>query len=122
MKNFDGIEDFEANIEILSSEEGGRTTPAFNGIRWDFCYSEDDVKDGLYMIHPDFFGTDGESLEGQLPIGKPLNARMKIIVEEMKEKMHRKRIKVGTEFYCHEGARRVAKGKVSKITGLKQND
>lgn len=44
--------DFEAEVTILTAEQGGRKTPVFNGIRWDFRYSEDQPSDGVYMIHP----------------------------------------------------------------------
>jgi hypothetical protein len=34
-------DDFEAIIRIFRPDEGGRQTPAFNGIRWDFAYVDD---------------------------------------------------------------------------------
>ena len=30
-------DDFEATIRVYRCSEGGRRTPAFNGIRWDFA-------------------------------------------------------------------------------------
>jgi hypothetical protein len=36
----------------------------------------------------------------------------------MRKSVHRERVQVGTSFYCHEGSRRVAVGRVTKITGL----
>jgi translation elongation factor EF-Tu-like GTPase len=114
-------DDFEAVIRIFTSDEGGRRTPPFNGIRWDFAYSGDDVKTtGLSMIWPDFVDEAGNSLpiDQALPIGLPLEARMTVVVDEMRAKLHRARISVGTEFFCHEGTKRVAAGAVTKITGL----
>jgi hypothetical protein len=72
------------------------------------------------MIWPDFVDENGDSLpiDEPLPIGVNLVARMTIVVDEMRAKEHRKRLKVGSTFYCHEGNRRVAFGEVTKITGL----
>ena len=42
---------------------------------------------------------------------------MHIVAKEMKPE-HRDRIKVGTELYSMEGAHKVAKGIVTRITGL----
>ena len=113
-------DDFEATIRILTESEGGRKTPPFNGIRWDFSYASDNSCDQLYMIWPDFFGPDGDSLPtaSPLPLGVDLSARMTILVDEMREQTHRARIKPGVEFYCHEGSKRVAIGRVTRITGL----
>ena len=47
-------DDFEAVIRIYTPEEGGRLSPPFNGIRWDFAYADDPPAKDLFMIHPDF--------------------------------------------------------------------
>ena len=112
--------DFEATINILSTEAGGRINPPFNGIRWDFAYAADGDTDSLFMIWPDFFDEAGDSLPTDQPlaIGVDLPARMTVVVDEMREQVHRQRIAVGTTFYCHEGRKRVAFGTVTRITGL----
>jgi len=106
--------DFEAEITILTCEQGGRRTPAFNGIRWDFRYIEDDLSEGLYMIHPTFLDQSGNPIPKIQPLSGTLPARMLIIVREMVD-YHRQRISVGTEFYCHEGRQVVATGTVTKL-------
>jgi translation elongation factor EF-Tu-like GTPase len=114
-------DDFEANIRILSTAEGGRVTPPFNGIRWDFGYEGDDaLASTLFMIWPDFIDEAGDSLptDQALPIGVLLRARMTVVVNEMRSDVHRERISVGTQFYCYEGPKRVAAGTVAKLTGL----
>ena len=113
-------DDFEATIRILTSEEGGRLTAPFNGIRWDLCYAEDRPDDSLWMIWPDFFDQSNDSLptDKPLPVGVELRARMTVVVDEIRTTIHRERIQVGTDFYCHEGSRRVAVGRVTRITGL----
>ena len=113
-------DDFEATIRILPESEGGRRTSPCNGIRWDFVYAADHAEASYYMIFPDFHAPDGTSFppDVPLPIGVELPARMTVIVDEMREKVHRARIAVGTAFYCCEGPRRVASGRVTRVTGL----
>ena len=113
-------DDFEALIRIFSTEEGGRFTPPFNGIRWDFGYADDAPGSTIYMIWPDFFDAAGDSLptDQPLPIGVEIPARMAVVVDEIRTSYHRERIRVGTYFFCHEGSKRVAAGHVTRITGL----
>jgi hypothetical protein len=110
-------EDFQARIRFFPLEEGGRR-PYPNGIRFDFKYAEDD--NNLYMIHPDFFDASGNSFStaDMLPLGVWLAARMYIVVPEMREKVHRLKIKEDLKFFCMDGSRQVAEGVVSKIVGL----
>jgi translation elongation factor EF-Tu-like GTPase len=113
-------DDFEATIRIYSATEGGRRTPAYNGIRWDFAYAEGNPPDTLYMIWPDFFATSGQSLPPDQPlsVGVELSARMSVVMDEMRAEVHRDRIAPGVRFFCHEGGRRVAEGVVTRITRL----
>jgi hypothetical protein len=112
-------DDFEAIIRIFREDEGGRRSAPFNGIRWDLNYANEVPADGLYMIWPDFIN-DGVSLptDKALPIDRHLQARMYVVVDEMRAQVHRARIEVGTCFYYCEGPHRVAEGKVTRITGL----
>lgn len=113
-------DDFEAVIRIYTFEEGGRKSPPFNGIRWDFAYADDVPLKELYMIHPDFYDQNGDSLplDQLLPLNVELPARMFVCIDRMRERLHRSRIHKGIRFYCHEGAKRVAEGQVTRITGL----
>ena len=119
-QRFQGRDDFEATIRILREDEGGRRTPPRNGIRWDICYAEDDPKDTLWMVWPDFLDESGESRseEEELSVGVPLPAKMFVLVDQMRADVHRKKAKVGVRFLCHEGSRRVAEGVITKITHL----
>src|SRR5438105_4250291 len=103
-------DDFEAVIRILRSDDGGRASPAFNGIRWDFVYAGREA-DGPHMIWPDFVDENGASwpADKPLPVDAPLEARMVIAVEEMRDR-HRGNIHVRTRFYCCEGPKRAAEG------------
>ena len=113
-------DDFEAIVRIFSEGEGGRKTPPFNGIRWDFAYGSDEGSNQVYMIWPDFFSSSGDSLptDCPLPIGIELSARMTVVVDEMRAQVHRARIVPELEFYCCEGSKRVAVGRITRITGL----
>jgi translation elongation factor EF-Tu-like GTPase len=113
-------DDFEATIRVYSAAEGGRCSPVSNGIRWDFAYAADEAPQKLYMIWPDFFGADGKSLSSdlRLPLGVQLDARMFVVVDEMRAEVHRSRIVPGVRFYCQEGPRAVAEGVVTRVTGL----
>ena len=112
-------DDFEGVVRIFTHEQGGRVNAPFNGIRWDFCYAEDDPSDGIYMIHPDFLDANGCSLptDAPLPFDTSLVARFRICVDAMRP-THQARIAVGTRFYCHEGGHRVASGTVTRLMGL----
>jgi hypothetical protein len=110
-------EDFQAKIRFLTIEEGGRRKYA-NGSRFDFQYSEDSKN--IYMIHPDFFDNNGNSfsVDTFLPLNEWFDARMYIVVAEMREQVHRERIKVGTKFYCCDGSQHIAEGIVTEIIGI----
>ena len=112
-------DDFEAVVRIFTHEQGGHVNAPFNGIRWDFCYAEDDPSDGIYMIHPDFLDANGCSrpTDAPLPLDTSLVARFRICVDAMRP-THQARIAVGTCFYCHEGGHRVASGTVTRLVGL----
>lgn len=120
MKLYGSQDDFEAVIRIYTFEEGGRRTAPFNGIRWDFAYASDEPLKELYMIWPDFYDEHGDALptDSPAPLGIEVPARMIVCVDAMRAKLHRSLIREGVRFYCHEGAKRVAEGRVTRITGL----
>ena len=115
-----GPHDFEAMIRILRPAEGGRLTATFNGVRWDFAYAVNQPPGKLYVVYPDFCDAHGDSrpTDQALPVGIEIPARMVLLFDEMREKLHRARIREGVRFYCHEGGRRVAEGRITKVTGL----
>jgi translation elongation factor EF-Tu-like GTPase len=114
--------DFEAVVRIFTHEQGGRKSPSFNGLRWDFSYAEDDPAKGLWMIHPDFVDEGGDSLaqDRPLPLDIKLPARFLILDDKLRAEVHRPRLRVATRFFCHEGSKRVAEGRVTKILALNE--
>jgi hypothetical protein len=122
MSGFDRYsDDFRAEIRILRPDEGGRSTPPRNGIRWDFQYAEDDPREALYMIWPLFLDSAGEPMPSgaDLPVDRWLPARMTVVnPDEALRTIHRQRIHGSVFFYCCEGLRHVAEGRVTRVTGL----
>lgn len=107
--------DFEADIRILNQAEGGRKTPPFNHIRWDFCYADDDPSDGIHMIWPLFVDANGDAIAQDIPLKGKQRARM-YIVDRSRVSYHADRLSAGTHFNCHEGKRVVAVGIVTRIS------
>ncbi len=116
--------DFEAEITILSTDQGGRINPPHNYIRWDFGYAEDNPLEPdrnfsgtIYMIYPCFLDADGAPIAKGIPLIGTYKAHMRIVVKEMVE-YHQSRLSVGTQFNCHEGSRIVARGTVSRLQAI----
>ena len=74
------------------------------------------------MIWPEFTDDNGDAIPKETPLKGTLNARMHILNQEMKTKTHVPRIKLETEFYSMEGSHKVAKGIITKITGLAESN
>jgi len=90
--------EFEANVYILSKDEGGRHTPFFNNYRPQFYFRTTDVTgvvdlpEGTEMVMP------GDNTEMKVTLIQP------IAMEE------------GLRFAIREGGRTVGAGRVTKIT------
>jgi len=89
--------DFEANVYILTKDEGGRHNPFFDGYRPQFYFRTTDVTgevklpEGTEMVMP------GDNTEMTVKLGKP------IAMDE------------GLRFAIREGGRTVGAGRVTKI-------
>lgn len=112
---------FAAEIEIYPCGPHTRTHPARNGIRWSFVYKTDVDELGSKAAHsdvwPDFIDENQISLDSETELIGTLRANMHIVFSNMIEK-HLSRLAVGTEFYCMEGGRRVANGRVIAMHSL----
>ena len=98
--------DIEAEITFLTTEEGGRKTPAFFGYRPQFYYDEHDwdaVQEyiGVSEVYP------GQTVTAQLAFLSP--------------QCHVGKLHPGKEFLVREGQRVVARGKVTKILNLEES-
>lgn len=113
---------FRAKIEIYPCGPTTRNRPAHNGIRWAFAYADDieqlgDEKAPRSDVWPDFLDETGKSLSREIHLIGDYDAIMHIVASHMVD-VHLQRVEVGTEFYCMEGTRRVAKGRVTQLSTL----
>ena len=116
--------DFEVKYRFLSSAEGGRKigTP-FQGYRSDWAYEGGDIKKtGIYMIHPEFLDSNGNVLAENIRAPIEGVARMRILSQELREIIHKGKIKIGVKGFFMEGGRRVAEAEVIKVVGLSDNE
>ncbi len=98
--------DIEAEITFLTSEEGGRKTPAYSGYRPQFYYDGHDwdaVQEyiGVFEVCP------GQTVMAQLSFMSP--------------QCHVGKLYPGKEFLVREGQKVVARGKVTKILNLEKS-
>lgn len=113
-----GVPDFRARVRFLSPEEGGRKSPVFQGYRPDLAYKEGAFE--LFMIWPRFVDDAMKQRADGAMIPNPSLADFWIANLELKEEVHRSRIKPGTEFWMCEGPKKVAEVVVTDLLeGLK---
>jgi translation elongation factor EF-Tu-like GTPase len=98
--------DIEAEITFVPTEQGGRKTPAFSGYRPQFFY------DG-YDWDADQEYPDVESVSP----GQTVRALLRFLSLERQVG----RVHPGLEFLVREGARVVARGRVTKILHLEES-
>jgi elongation factor Tu len=96
--------DFEANVYVLSKEEGGRHTPFFAGYRPQFYFRTTDVTGAITEL----IGADGNKAEMCMP-GDNIKMKVQLIQEQpiaMEENLR---------FAVREGGRTVGSGVVIKV-------
>ena len=98
--------DIEAEITFVPTEQGGRSKPAFSGYRPQFYYDEHDWD--ADQEYPD--------VESVLP-GQTVRALLRFASPDA----HVGRVHPGMEFQVREGARLVARGRVTKILHLDES-
>ncbi|MBB3127063.1 hypothetical protein FHS19_001717 [Paenibacillus rhizosphaerae] len=114
--------DFRVRYKFFSQEEGGRKTLPHQGYRSDFFYEGDNLKDGIYMIHPEFEDATGNIiLDDTTPVPLEGTARMWIIFPEMRKRVHINKLRNGVKGYFMEGSRKVATAEVIEILELHSN-
>jgi elongation factor Tu len=89
---------FEAEVYVLSKEEGGRKTPFFSGYRPQFYFRTTDVTGGVTLLGGAEMCMPGDNVKLEVELGKP------IAMDE------------GSRFAIREGGRTVGAGVVTKIT------
>ena len=114
--------DFQVRYRIYSAEEGGRKTPHFQHIRWDFAYEDEEISppNKIFMILPEFIEPSGAVLpEGELIFSSGL-ANMYILNPAFRD-FHGQHIRVGVKGYFREAGRRTGQCEVVEILALHQN-
>jgi len=96
---------FEANVYVLSKEEGGRHTPFFAGYRPQFYFRTTDVTGSITTLT----GSDGNKAEMCMP-----GDNIKVTVELLPDSPIA--MDEGLRFAIREGGRTVGSGVVTKIT------
>ena len=87
---------FEAQVYVLTQEEGGRHTPFFNGYRPQFYFRTTDVTGGLQLKGAEMC-VPGDNIAMDVTLGKP------VAMEQ------------GVRFAVREGGRTVGSGVVAKV-------
>ncbi|WP_299214653.1 hypothetical protein [uncultured Dokdonia sp.] len=60
-KQFKHPHDFEVEYQVLDELAGGKKTPPYQGIRWDFWYDYNGKhEEQLFMIWPEFLDENGK--------------------------------------------------------------
>lgn len=98
--------DIEAEITFAPTEQGGRKSPAFSGYRPQFYYDDHDWD--ADQEYPD--------VDSVLP-GQTVTALLRFASPDA----HVGRLHPGMEFEVREGARVVARGRVTKILHLEES-
>lgn len=109
--------DFRVTYRLFSPEEGGRKTPAYQGIRWDIQY-EDEAGAKTYLVYPEFIDPDSFAIPNG-PFASVGRANMFVLNPTLLD-FHRPRIRPGIRGYFMEGPRRVGVWEVVEVIGLKQ--
>jgi translation elongation factor EF-Tu-like GTPase len=106
MRTYTYPPDIEAEITFVPTEQGGRKTPAFSGYRPQFYYNDHDWD--ADQEYPD--------VESVLP-GQTVRTLLRFVSPDS----HVGRVHPNMEFEVREGARVVARGKVTKILHLEES-
>ncbi|MGI4733579.1 MAG: hypothetical protein ACRYG7_00195 [Janthinobacterium lividum] len=112
------LPDFRVTYRLFTAEEGGRKTPAYQGIRWDFRYEDKAISTGTWIIHPEFLGLNGQVLPVE-PLPMLGQSNMFILNAELRS-FHRQHIRPGTCGYFVEGPHRVGVCEVVEVLRLSQ--
>jgi len=114
--------DFRVRYRFYTKEEGGRSSPPYQGYRSDFWYYHGNSSENqLFMIWPEFENADGEViLQNDCSVPGSGIARMWVIVPESRP-CHYEKIKPGLTGYFMEGLRKLADCEVIEAVGLLTN-
>jgi len=114
-------EDFNVRYRLYPESDGGRKV-TYQHLRCDFSYEDEDpAVEGIYMIHPEFLDDVGTPIPDGVPVSLVGTASMWILFPEMRDKVHRVKLTIGTKGYFMEGLRKIGEVEVISVVGLHTN-
>ena len=112
------LPDFRVTYRLFTAEEGGRRTPAYQGIRWDFCYEDKAISTGTWIIRPEFLDLNGNVLPIE-PLSMMGQANIFILNPDLRS-FHQQHLQPGVRGYFVEGPTRVGVCEVVEVLGLRR--
>lgn len=104
--------DFQVAYRLFSFSEGGRYTPAYQGIRWDSRLA-DETQPHNWMVYPEFIDADGFIIPNGpvAPVGRanmfPLHTTLRTKYQQL--------VQLGTRGYFVEGSQRMGVWEVLEV-------
>jgi hypothetical protein len=119
LERFGRSPDFRVRYQWLPQDDAEVRQRPFQHIRCDFSYEGDDIqRTGIYMIWPEFEDLSGQPIPESGPVPESGTATMWIINNELRDEVHRQKVKPGARGYFMVGARRIAEVEVTEVPGL----
>ncbi len=122
MINFEELpNDFEVRYRFYSEAEGGRNAQQFfQGYRCDWVYADFEGAEPrqVWMIWPIFVDESGQFVPENAPVDVEGTARMMIVNEELRQTIHKGRIRPGVKGFFVEGQKKVAEATVIRVPNL----
>lgn len=113
--------DFEVRYRFLSEAEGGRKSQSIHqGYRCDWVYAEfEEIEPNqAWIIWPLFVYESGEFVPEGDQVANQGAAHMMVVDKELRQTVHRERIRLGTKGFFVEGGKKVAEATVVRIVDL----
>ena len=124
MINFEELpNDFEVRYRFYSEAEGGRKSQQFfQGYRCDWVYAdfEADEPRQVWMIWPIFIDDNGQFVPESARVNLEGTAHMMIVNEDLRQTVHKDRIRPGVKGFFVEGPIKVAEAIVTRVGSLQK--
>ncbi len=109
-------------MRVLTREEGGRSSPARQGLYRPDIHVDDDPSDSLWMIWPRFLSESGDELPQDAVVPLVCRAHFYIANPDLRRTVHRQWLREGAKFHLSEGHHRTAACSVTKILSLHEDE
>lgn len=126
MINFEDLpNDFEVRYRFYSEAEGGRKAQQFfQGYRCDWVYADFEASEPrqAWMIWPIFVDESGQFVPENAPVDFEGIPRMMIVDEELRQNIHKDRIRLSVKGFFVEGGKKVAEATVIHVVDLAEQN